>query len=491
MKRFGYVGLALLITSVGFAQGTLGPPVENHAAAGVDVLLADTWLFPIDIDNGSYWEPDTEIFGVDGTIAIIAGTWPDGVYSSAMTAKVAFIDMEGNVNERWAWIADNGTPYSAWTINDSRTDGNPPVITVDTRKNGTKRFMVGQESTPWMYDEFTSAPNRWAGTFAYDNQTACVQIQNLNADGTTSKVTNVFDPIYMAGGIAGAQAGSQIRFGGEVRSLSNGNFLVIPEDRAKGVVTDGNGAVAGIFTQDGANVKVAFNAKIEGGASDIWSNVASFNGGWVARLQGKMNVWNNDGTPRYVLDQTTFSSITDAGRGDGLRIKGNVAHTTVYFGGVNPDGYVSMSRVDLGQSSEGTAVGAKEFLINNDEFWDVSVMDRADVAVDEYNNSIIVWDEKFSSENPQVVGVIFDSDLNPVTPVFYAFQQHDWWGGGGFSGFTNYEVNTSMDNHRIVVAANGVFANPAGGMTPKEQTFCIVYKNPQEQEVPVREWTVY
>jgi len=488
MKKFGYVVLALLITSVGSTQGTLGPPEEGYPD-NVQVLLAETWLFPIDIDNGEYWEPDTEIFGVDGTIAIIAGAWPDGVYSDAMNAKVAFIDMEGNITEHWAWITDAGDPYSWASINDCRTDGNPPVITVDTRKNGTKRFMVGQEATPFFYDEFNS-DGRWKGKFAYDKQTACVQIQELKPDGTTSKVTNVFDPIYMKGGIAGAQAGAQIRFGGEVRCLSNGNFVVVPEDRVKGVVPDGNAAVAGIFTQDGTPVKTAFNAKIEGGAAEIWSNVAAFNDGWVVRLQGVMNVWNNDGTPRYTLDQSTFSTVTDRGRGDEQRIKGNLAHTTVYLAATNVDGYLSMSRVDLGKSSTDIAVGAKEVILNNDDYFVPRMFGYADCAVDEYNNSVIVAHESFSTQNPQVVCVIFDSDLNPVTPFFYVFQSHDWW-NGSFTGYVTKEANVSMDNHRIAIAADGIIADPAGGLTPKEQTFVTVFKNPLEQEVPVRDWTVY
>jgi len=37
----------------------------------------------------------------------------------------------------------------------------------------------------------------------------------------------------------------------------------------------------------------------------------------------------------------------------------------------------------------------------------------------------------------------------------------------------------------------GIIADPAGGLTPKEQTFVTVFKNPLEQEVPVRDWTVY
>lgn len=491
MKKFAYVSLALLIASTGFAQeGLLGPPVENHEAAGVEVLVGDTWLFPSAVDNGDYWEPFTDIFGVDGTIAIIAGAWPEGIDSQAMNAQVAFIDMEGNVIERWAWIQDDGQPYKDYNFNEVRTTGNPPRIAVDRRKNGTKRYIVGQEGTPYMYDEFSS-DNRWEGDFIYTSQVAVVQINELNPDNTVSKVTNVFDPIYGVSGIAGNQGGQQIRFGGDLTSLSNGNFVTVPEDRARGVVDTGNGAVATIFTQDGTLVKAPFNASIEGNAHEIWSNVTSFNNGWVVRLGGKLNVWSNAGDPLYVLDQATFCSVEDRGRGDDKRIAGSLEHGFVYFSGRNPDNDVSLSRVDVTQSSADNPVGAKEILVNNLDYWDLNVFNRVECAVDEFNNSAVCFDETFSSENAQVVCAIFNSDMEPVTPIFFAFEQHDWLGGGEFGGYTNKEVNVSMDNQRIVIAADAVMADPAGGMTPREQTFCIVLKNPLAQEVPVREWTVY
>jgi hypothetical protein len=182
--------------------------------------------------------------------------------------------------------------------------------------------------------------------------------------------------------------------------------------------------------------------------------------------------------------------VTDRGRGDEQRIKGNLAHTTVYLAATNVDGYLSMSRVDLGKSSTDIAVGAKEVILNNDDYFVPRMFGYADCAVDEYNNSVIVAHESFSTQNPQVVCVIFDSDLNPVTPFFYVFQSHDWW-NGSFTGYVTKEANVSMDNHRIAIAADGIFADPAGGLTPKEQTFVTVFKNPLEQEVPVRDWTVY
>ncbi|MGC9328821.1 MAG: hypothetical protein ACP5I1_14390, partial [Candidatus Hinthialibacter sp.] len=212
----------------------------DHEAAGVTVLIPDTWIFQVDLDNGTYWEPVTDIFG-DGTLLVAANTHPE--VEAGMNCKVAFIDPSaGEIQEYWAFYTDEGEPWNG-PFNEVRTSGNPARVAADRRPGGT-RYIVGMESTPYLYDEFNS-DDRWYEGFVYDDRVAAVQIFDKTEDGPVP-ITKVMDPIYQSFENFDAQYGQQMRYGGDVRFLSNGNIIACPEDRTGNIVS-GNAAVATLF----------------------------------------------------------------------------------------------------------------------------------------------------------------------------------------------------------------------------------------------------
>ena len=443
-------------------------PVD-HETASVTVLIPDHWFFPVEIDNGQYWEPFTDIFG-DGTIAIAAGTYSEGQVPDTMNCGVAFIHTDGSIEEYWGFYADDGTPWTA-NFNEYRVIGNPPRIGCDRRPGGT-RYIVGQQASPFMYNEFNT-DGRWTGSFAYDNEVAAVQLFNKTATGP-DPITRVLDPIYMTGNIAGAQNQAPMRFGGELRSLSNGNFVVVPEDRTGNLVA-GRAAIATVFNgETGEVINGPFVGTGDGSARAIWSNVAAFNGGFVIRASGLLTVYDNDGNMRYMLDQGEFTTVADFARGDATRITGSNGSNYVYIFGKDHNEDMVLSRFDAVNSSQGNIVGINEVRVNEE----AGSFGRAELAVDDFDNVCVAWEILFS-ENKQIVARIFNSNMDPVTPTFFAFIHHDAADSGEQMGFLSHESNVSMDNERIIIAANGITKDPdTGQLTPGEQTFAIVLENP-------------
>lgn len=474
--------LSIAGASTGMAQDF---PVD-HAAAGVKVVVPDTWIFQVDQSNKSYWEPFTDIFG-DGTIAVVANTFPEG--EDGMNCKVAFVDpTTGEVQEFWAFYTDAGQPWSG-PFNDKRSDGNPARIATDRRPGGT-HYLVGMESTAYLYDEFNSG-DRWYKGFDYDDRVATVQLFNKTAAGPVP-ITNVFDPIYQSFESQGAQGGQQMRYGGEIRFLSNGNILTCPEDRTKNVVSGGTAAVASIFNgETGAVIKPAWNAAGDGAPHEIWSNVAAFKGGFCVRSQGVFTVYDNDGNMKYFFNQADYSTVADTGRGDDTRIGASTSGNYVYLAGKDSDGDIMLFRFDAVNSTDGADLqGFSETYVNETEYM-FSTFVRTEVAVDEAGNVCVVFDDTYSTGTEQTIARVFNSDMEPATPSFFAFQRHDA-GDENDMGFRSHEPNVSMNNQHIVIAANGItWDEEFDGLTEAEQTFFTVLENPLKSETEIVEWELF
>ncbi|MEW6236781.1 MAG: hypothetical protein AB1656_15465 [Candidatus Omnitrophota bacterium] len=455
----------------------------DHAAAGVKVLVPDTVFFKSTVAMGTYWEPFTDIFG-DGTVAIIAGAFPEG-QTTGMNAKVAFINEDGSIQEYWAFYTDAGEPYTG-SFNEKRKDGNPPRIATDRRPGGTM-YVVGEESTPYMYDVFNT-DGRWDKSFVYtDERVAAVQAFNKTASGP-QKLTNVIDPVYGSGTIEGGQ-NNQMRFGGEIRFLSNGNILVVVEDRNQVIVPGGNGAVATIFdSKTGGVIKGPFNAAGDGKPHSIWSNVAAFNGGFAVRTEGIMTIYDNDGNMKYYLNQAEWSTVKDTGRGDDIRIASNYTSDYVCILGSEASvGDMVVSRVNAQ-----TGKPDKEVIVNELEIWDLGTFGRGDLAVDEYDNVCVCYQLVSSPAKGQIIARVLNSDLEPATPTFYAFQTFERGDEAELKGYEGKEVNVSMNNKRIVIAANGQTLDPTtNALTPPEHTFAIVLENPLKKDTSVDTWELY
>ena len=487
MKWFKNLNTVLVLIMLSATAGYTQDPVE-YAAAGIKVLIPDKLIFDIQMDNGTYWEPYTSVFG-DGTILVCANTYADGTTSGTMNAKVAYVNpLTGEVKEYWAFYTDAGTPFSG-NFNSVRQDGNPARAATDRRAGGV-RYIVGMESTPYLINEFNT-DKRWNKQFNYDDRVAAVQIYEKTATGP-KPITKAIDPVYGAGDVAGDQAGAQMRFGDPV-FLSNGNVLAVVEDRCKGIFPDGDAAIATIFNgETGAVIKKPWNVAGDEAAHQIWSNVVAFKGGFAVRTEAITSVYDNDGNLKYYINHDDWTTITDKGRGDGQRIGSNINSNYVYFTGKNGDGNMVLSRFDaVGTTDPASIKGLKEVVVNEDTYIP-GTFDWADAAVDEYDNVCVTFEDLFNGSQNNVVARVFKSDMTPATPSFYAFKYHDTREGATITGYNTHEGKVSMDNKSIVVAANGItWDEKAKTLSPVEQTLFVVLENPLKKATDVEGWQLW
>jgi len=475
---FGIVVLGLLSVSLGFGQ-TLP---ADYTGAKVKVLVSDLWLFKSDVDFGAYWEPFADVFG-DGTFAVMGNNYPEG-QTTGMNYKVAFIDAGGSKQEYWAFYGDDKKPYTG-SFNEKRLDGNPGRIACDQRPGGTS-YIVGGESTAYDYPEFNS-DNRWKQQFTYvDERVATVQMFNKTANGPVP-ISNVIDPIYGKGDIAGEQ-NNQMRYGGDIAVLSNGNFVAVPEDRNAVLVT-GTAAIATIFDgKTGAIIKGPFNAAGDDGSHEIWSNVTAFKDGFAVRPSGAIiTIYDNAGNMKFLVNQADWSTISDTGRGDDTRIGSNINSKYIYYAGKAADGTMVLSRLD---ATSGKA--DKEVVVSEDALMtDPNPYARADVAVDENDNVCVAYDYKLDPavDVTQTLVRIFDSNLNPVTPSFFAFANHDTL--DNMQGYQSHEPNVAMNKNQILITANGIFKDAdKNTTTPAEMDFAVILENPMKPQ-SVTDWQLF
>ena len=488
------IALLLLCALSGYTQ----IPAE-YSAAGVKVLVPDAWIFNAGVDNGKYWEPYTCLFG-DGTILVGANTYAEGSTSDSMNMKVAFVNPNtGEIKEYWGYYTDAGVPYTG-DFNAVRKDGNPARAAADRRSAGV-RYVVAMESTPYNVAEFNT-DKRWDKKFFYDDRVLTTQIFEKTANGP-KPISKAVDPVYGGGDIAGDQAGQQMRVG-EVTFLSNGNVLAVCEDRCKGIFPDGNAAIGTIFNAEtGAVIKKPWNTAGDEATHSIWSNVVAFKGGFAVRTEGITNVYDNDGNLKYYINHDDWTTISDKGRGDGSRIGASIYSNYVYFTGKNVDGNIVLSRFDaVGTTASGLAdpsviKGLKEIVVNEDTYTPATMdpagtFDRADVAVDEFDNVCVSYEDEFIAGQVNIIARVFKSDMTPATPSFYAFKYHDTREGATLTGYSTQESKVSMNNQCIVVAANGItWDEKAKAISPIEQTLFVVFENPLKKATAIENWQLW
>lgn len=484
MKRKVFLFIVLFVVAGISSSFAVDLPAEQ-SAAGIKTLVPDVWVFQLAQDNKGNWEPYTDIFG-DGTILVGGNTFPDGL--DGMNMKVAFVNPKtGKVDEYWGFYSDAGKAYTG-QFNEKRIDGNPSRVAAD-RRAGKARYAVGMEATPQYYDEFNT-DNRWFRNFDYDAQVAVVQLFDKTDTGP-KPITNVIDPLYMPGDVAGAQGGAQMRFGGDIQFLSNGNFLAVVEDRSKTTVTGGNGSVGSVFDNDGKLIKGPFNCAGDDGVHDQWSNVAAFNGGFCVRASNIFTVFDNSGNMLYWFDQADFSTVAEKGRGDGVRIGSNFGTNYVYFAGKDANGDMVVTRFDAVATKTGDALqDVKEILANEIDFVP-GTFDRCDIGVDNNGNFCVAYMDSSVTGTSQIVARVFDNKMDPKTPTFFAFTKHDGL-TGDVEGFIGKAPNVSMDNQSIVIAADGVNWDTANNaLTPNEINYFTVLENPLKTDTLIRQWDLY
>jgi hypothetical protein len=231
--------------------------------------------------------------------------------------------------------------------------------------------------------------------------------------------------------------------------------------------------------------------------SDIWSNVAAYQGGFAVRCKPTdgsgtrvIHLFDNSGNPTGTIAQTSSGAAFDSGRGDGTRIAGHINSPYIFLFG-QPAGSSVMKlaawdtrnpeRVALFDASEPAFAGG---------------FDRANLAVDALNRVTVSWVSKPDGYEQQQIAarvLALNGDtmtITALTPSFLAFVNAAKTGD-----IRSVGMSIAMTTKQICVAAkgeinlenkpaNGATINPNTGAPLREINFYTVFSHPAPAEDP-------
>ena len=472
------------------------------SSVGATEVIPQTILFNNGVQNQSNWECYTGAF-VDGTLAAVTNTEISGDLSGVTERGVAaWFKTNNTVQEVPGFFDDSGAP---WTNNNdiARTDGDPPRVAPEVREGETTMtYMFGNECTPWAYP--AQFPSYGSG-FTYDAQVASVQILVKSATGYPVPVTNVFEPTY-GQWTTGSQGGQQIRFGGSIRMLSNGNFIVIQEDRTGNLHPQGASLcpAASIWDQAGNNVKPAWCAIAPATplpSVGIWDSLDAFDTGFAVHNEDTaLNFWNNDGSWRgqwvadsrqasepwsWPLPGTRNTSVT-LWSPSNTRISSHIALDYVHLVGRGFDSAgAPIAGVFLTRIDANTRTTLKEAYVSEG----YSVMpDRCESCTDKVGNVFVAWSDASNTGTRQIIGRLYDIDLDPLTEAFLVFPDSQV-GPNNTTGFGAYHPSCHMwkddasGRDRILVTARADSFAPTVGIDTNDH-LAIVFTAPVPTKTP-------
>lgn len=509
-------GMMLIAASVAFSMTVSAQTPFKAEDAGLVRLVGDSVAWRTDADNKSNWEGYMSKNGA-GDIILAVNTFADGdAGGDSEVAALVILKSDGSIMESWGFYGDNGEPYTE-NMDVVRTDGNPPSVAGDKRP-GSRKFIVGNEATPMDFSAFGS-DSRWNGNDYIDHIFAA-QILEVGDNGVT-KVSNVIDPLY--GEQSGVTVG-KIRKGGTI-GLSNGNFVVMGEDRTVSRI-----AHASIIDGDtGAIVAGPLNLGGEGAEHSAWENLVAYDGGFAVRLEAQRNgdkgvsirFYSNAGEFRgewlqlpVALDDFLgdpldvnnnpngyTTTINEGNRGDDLRVRADIDASAIYYAGAgwdieaNPEGWPYLVKIDANSFETVSEIRVNELETDGgDAFENFAQAQRISMDVDPNGNVIVAWSDTTSSEQQQIVARIFNSDLEPVTPTFLVFESSDLGFGtptGEITGIDTRHCDVAMTNDHIMVSARtqqGFLIDEEG--VPVNSNVYTVFANPLA-EADVSSWSVY
>ena len=518
-KRFAVLLACLLFAAAGYAEPCTNVGPES---ACLTTVVPEQAYFANGVQNPSNWEMYSGAF-VDGTLASVTNTEAEGDLAGATERAVAIWYHTDNSpgQEVAGFLKDNGGP---WTENNDivRTDGNMPRIgpQVIAGEEDNDIYLFGSECTPWAYpDDFPS----YGSGFAYDAQVASVQILRRGADGNPIKVTNVFDPTY-GSWTTGAQT-NQIRFGGSLRMLSNGNFIVVVEDRSAQLRDllypgrTGSIAAASLWSPAGVNIPnvtgAAWPLQTPGYTPNdfdgTWDSLDAYNGGFAVRFEGSsVTFFNNDGSwaGRWVADTRASgeawqpwpggsalwnTSIGASGwSGSNERVSSHVALKYVHV--------VGRGRDAMGTVTNGgvfvTRIDATTFQTIGEAFVSEGIdaaPDRCESCTDKYGNVFVCWSDPTNTRTRQILGRLYDRNLDPLTDCFLVFKNSQV-GPSNPTGFGGYHTSCHMvynpqdSTLRILVSQRTDSYAPSLGLNTNDH-YAIVFDYGIGPAVP--EWELY
>lgn len=461
-------------------------------SVGLTRIVADTPIIVPDNDSLGNWEPYTSVLGTS-TFLIEGNTFAEGTTDKQRYVLALQPSTGGAGKTVEGFYADDKTPYKG-PINASRQNGNPGRVAGDKRPDAT-HYIVGGEASPHTLEAFGS-DNRWTLGFDRlgDGRYGTIQIFDLNTTTLTPTPKNKATDSAFGRLTSGVPGGNQIsRFGGELAALDNGNFVAVVQDNSRVLTSLGDATVATIFAPDGTVVKDTFIVSV----SDIWSNVAAYQGGFAVRCKATdgsgarvIHLFDNSGNPKGTIAQTSSGAAYDTGRGDGTRIAGHINSPYIFLFG-QPAGSSVMTlaawdtrnpeRVTLFEASEAAFAGG---------------FDRANLAVDALNRITVSWVSKPDGYEQQQVAarvLVLDGEtmsIKALTPSFLAFVNQAKTGD-----IRSVGMSVAMTTRQICIAAkgeinlqnkpaNGASINANTGAPLREVNFFTVFSHPAPADDP-------
>lgn len=434
------------------------------------------------------WEPYTSVVG-DHTFLIEFNTYAnDGTLLNQNNAIVKQPATGGASKAAYAFYGDNGVPFKGM-INLSRQNGNPGRVAGDKRIGATN-FITECEVSIGQVPAFQT-DGRWANNNIYSgvNRYPAEQVFGLDPSSLAqTPLTRARDFVYgsYVGAMGAANNAPQCgRTGGRPEFLDNGNIVVMIDDKTAISSTAGEVTTFSIIKPDGTLVKGPTLAV----ARDIWDNMSAFQGGFCIRAGADILFYRNDGSliKSNNLVQATanlqapapngweFTGSWDLGRGDAVRMGGDIRSPYVYIAGgvaMSADSNACMMAVWNGQSG----AFITNVMVSTDIDPSVATIGRAALAVDKYNRICVAFSgthDKFAGYQPQIIArvVQFDgSKISYLCPSFYAFQNSDNGNttafNGGPLGFTSLSPSVAMTDKAICIAGKGLINSTNNPYSP-------------------------
>jgi hypothetical protein len=430
----------------------------------------------------SNWEPYTSVLGnsvfliESNTYAVPLTVDPSGSAAYMQSFAMIFQAVDGsNSAQGEAFFADDGTPY-AGPINNYRNNGNPGRVAGDKRPGATNLIAGGETSA----DEFTAfqSDSRWKLGLTRGGRYATVQTYSLDPTMLTqTPASKAFDAIMgrLTSGDASQSAGGTelTRFGGDMAALSNGNFVVVADDRSN-LFGQGPTASAVIVAPDGTIVQDTF---VIGSGAQLWSNVCAFNGGFCVRYNGILYFFDNTGTMQSFDSQQDAEVVDNNGnvlfafngdRGDGTRIASHINSNFVFMAGANTASGPSQVRLAAWNAQTGTfvaSINVNELTAANGGTDSVDfqpTFDRVNLAVDALNRVLVTYTvqpQGFQSLQVAARVLAFDATTGTfsyLTPTFFPFINTDTPNSGLASPVASYDPSPSMTTKQLLIAAKGL-----------------------------------
>ena len=460
-----------------FSPGSIG-------SVGLTRIVEDTPIVRTTANANGNWEPYISVLGTS-TFLLECNTFANDEASQRFVVGLQPA-AGGAMRLGEAFYTDSGLPFQG-PINLSRQNGNPGRVAGDTRP-GAVNFIVGGEASPHAFPEFQS-DNRWNLGFdrLSDGRYACVQTYSLNpstlAQTPLSKIQDSANGRLTSGEPLGRL--EITRFGGELVCLDNGNFVSVVDDRSAVRMGNNNATVvATIFAPDGSVVKDTWVVVLD---SDIWSNVAAYQGGFAVRakpvdLSATRHIYfyDNNGNLQGTVDQAASGVSFDTGRGDGTRIFGHINSPYVYLTGRAANTQVVKVAAFDSRTRQFVAIAD----VNEGAF--TGNFDRAIGAVDALNRMTLAWvSQPAGYAKQQVATRVFSFDgtkFTALTRSFFPF----------VNTYTNnirsLQMTVAMTTRQICVAAKGEinYTNhpELDADSPTEVNFYTVFTHPSPADDP-------